>query len=66
MFVLNVIDHMLKDKLLEFGNAENVVQYSPEEHTFHKLLWQNLQHVVSETLEWRNRPCISVHVVEQK
>ncbi len=66
MFVLNVIDHTLKDKLLEFGNAKNVVQYLPVGHTFHKLLWQDLQHAVSETLKWRNKPCTGVHVVEQK
>ena len=35
----------VKDKLLEFGNVENVAQYLPEEHTYQKLLWQNLQHV---------------------
>lgn len=66
MFALNVLDLMLKDKLLEFGNAENVAQYLLEELTFHKLLWQNLQHVILGILKWRNKLCIGVQVVEQK
>ena len=36
----------VKRQLLEFGNAKNVVQYLLVGLTFHKLLWQNLQHVV--------------------
>ena len=46
--------------------CDRPVQYLPVGHTFHKLLWQDLQHAVSETLKWRNKPCTGVHVVEQK
>ena len=38
-------DLMSKDKLLEFGNARNAVQYLLVAHTFHKLQWLNLQPV---------------------